>query len=278
MLSVRLPKILTELCLVGLFVLFIPANVTAALVFSTPPRSDLGDNDRGLQSLVSYLEEVLGEPVIFDRPTSWQDYTRKMRSGKYDIVFDAPHFSSWRIKHIDHEPVVRVPGTLGYKLVVNRISETLNSIGDLVRVKICAPQSPNLSTMTVYSMFTNPVNMPQIKEIKGGSKAVYTALRNGKCGAAVIPNDDFMRIVPSEKREVRVVAESDPVPAYTITISPRLLEKKMLMTRMLVSAQGIRATAGVMLSLGKRDQSLIPVDKRDYQDLDQLLSDVILGW
>ena len=278
MLSVRLQKTLTGLCLVGLIALFFPVNATAALVFSASPRSDLGNNDKALQSLVSYLEEVLGEPVVFDRPENWQDYTRKMRGGKYDIVFDAPHFSSWRIKNIDHEPVVRVPGTLGYKLVVNRISEGLNSISDLVRVQICAPQSPDLSTMTVYSMFTNPVYMPQIKEIKGDSKALYAALRKGECGAAVISNDEYTRIVPSEKREVKVVAESDPVPAYTITISPRLLGKKMLMTRMLVSAQGVRAAADVMMSLGKRDQSLIPVDKRDYQDLDQLLSDVILGW
>ncbi len=274
----RVKHLLSSVCVLGMIMFLVPVHAAAALVFSSAPRNHLGDNDKALQSLVSYLEEVLGEQVVFDRPANWSDYTRKMRNGQYDIVFDEPHFSAWRINHIEHEPVARVPGTLGYKLIVNRGAVELNNIRDLVGVQICAPQTPELSTMTVYSMFTNPVYMPQIKEIKGDFKDVYDTLRKGECSAAVIPNEDFMRIVPSEKQDIKVIAESESMPAYTLTIGPRLISKKMLMTRKLVSAQGTRATADVMMSLGRRGQGLIPVNKLDYQGLDHLLSDVILGW
>lgn len=275
----RARKLFGKYCGYFVFLAFIVATpAEAVLVFSAAPGSESSEGPQAYAPLIEYLAKVIGEPVIYEKPKGWAEYSEKMRNGEYDIVFDAPHFTSWRIKNISHEPVARLPGKLGYTLLVNRQSTTLNSLRDLVGVKICALGSPHLGTMTVYSLFTNPVFMPQIHEIQGEFKDVYSALRSAKCEAAVVRDMDYIHLIPAEKNEVKVIARSAAMPMHTITISHRLLEKKMLITNMLVSAQGAKAAANILALYGNRGQSLIRVNKDEYRGLYHLLTDVVWGW
>lgn len=254
-------------------------NLQAAFVFSASPKADVIQEETSYGPLIKYIEEVIGETVVYDRPEGWAEYSHKMRSGQYDIILDAPHFASWRIENIHHEPVARLPGELRYIMLVNKSSTRLNKIRDIVGEKICAPESPQLGTMTVYNLFANPVFMPQIHEITGGFKDVYNALRNGECRAAIVRDVDFIHLIPSEKDAVKLIAKSKQMPAHTITISKRLLAKKMLLSKMLISARGAHAAEKVLSLYGKRaNQMLVPVKKIDYRGLDHLLTDVVWGW
>jgi ABC-type phosphate/phosphonate transport system substrate-binding protein len=258
---------------------FFATNLQAAFVFSAPPKSNNMQEQTSYGPLIKYIEEVIGETVVYDRPEGWEEYSHKMRNGQYDIILDAPHFTSWRIENINHEPIARLPGELRYTMLVNKTSTRLNKIRDIVGEKICAPESPQLGTMTVYNLFANPVFMPQIHEITGGFKDVYNALRNGECKAAIVRDVDYIHLIPAEKNNVKLIAKSDLMPAHTITISQKLLAKKMLLSKMLISARGSRAIAKVLSLYGKREhQMLVPVEKNDYRGLDHLLTDVVWGW
>lgn len=262
-----------------LFLIAAPvAPLQAELIFAAPPQFD---NQTALEiygPLIRYLELILGENVVFQYPSDWREYSKNMREDRYDIVFDAPHFSSWRMKNIQHEAVVRLPGTLGYVIVTNREEQYINRLRDLVSLQICSPVSPNLSTMTVYHLFKNPVMMPQIKEVEGTYKDVYQALLDRQCKAAVLPQSNYEALAPVEKERIKIIAKSDPMPERTITISRRLRAKKRIITLMLTSVEGARAGKNIFREYGKQPQEFVPVRPEEYKDLDSLLSHVVWGW
>ncbi|WP_455210540.1 phosphate/phosphite/phosphonate ABC transporter substrate-binding protein [Kaarinaea lacus] len=250
----------------------------ADIIFAAPPQYSEETAREIYGPLIRYLELIIGETVVFEYPSGWREYSKNMREDHYDIVFDAPHFSSWRMKHIEHEAVVRLPGTLGYVVVTNQDEQYINSLRDLVSSQICSLASPNLSTMTVYRLFDNPVNMPQIKEIDGTFNDVYQALKERQCKAAVLREADYDALAPEEQKSIKVIAKSEPMPERTITVSRRLRTKKRIITMMLTSVEGSRAGENIFREYGKQQQEFIPVTPDEYKDLDSLLSHVVWGW
>ncbi|KPJ90508.1 MAG: hypothetical protein AMJ53_13395 [Gammaproteobacteria bacterium SG8_11] len=250
----------------------------ADIIFTVPPQYSEETAREIYGPLIRYLELIIGETVVFEYPSDWREYSKNMRDDHYDIVFDAPHFSSWRMKNIEHEAVVRLPGKLGYVLVTNQEEQYINSLRDLVSTQICSLTSPNLSTMTVYQLFENPVYMPQIKEITGTFNDVYQALKDRQCKAAVLRVADYEALEPEEQKTVKVITKSEPMPELTITVSRRLREKKRIITMMLTSVEGSRAGENIFREYGKQQQEFIPVTPDEYKDLDSLLSHVVWGW
>ena len=250
----------------------------ADLVFSISPQPNSQQVEQMYAPLVQYMEKVLGDRIVFDYPQNWKEYSRNMRSGRYDIVFDAPHFSSWRIKNIKHTPVARLPGQLGHVIVTNSFNTSIRKLRDLVGVTICSAASPSLSNMTVYRLFENPVHMPLIQEIEGDSIQLYAALRGGVCDAAVLRDAEYEQLRPSLRQALRVVVRSEPVPERTITVSDRLAQKKALLAQMLTSNEGAKAAESVLRQFGKKEQNFVRVKPAEYRDLDDMLSHVVWGW
>ena len=262
------------LCLLAVSV----SPLKADIIFAAPPQYPEEVAREIYGPLIRYLELILGENVVFEYPSGWREYSKNMREDHYDIVFDAPHFSSWRMKHIEHEAVARLPGTLDYMIVTNQDEQYLNSLRDLVSTPICSLVSPNLSTMTVYRLFENPVYMPQIKEINGTYNDVYKALKERQCKAAVLREMDYESLASEEQKSIKIIAKSDPMPERTITVSRRLRPKKRIITMMLTSVEGSRAGENIFREYGKQQREFIPVRPEEYKDLDSLLSHVVWGW
>lgn len=250
----------------------------AELIFSAPPRENETKGQETYGPLVNYLSYVLGEKVIYEHPDGWADYSNNMRNGHYDIVFDAPHFGAWRIKHISHVPVVRLPGSLGFVVVARKGERNINTIKDLLSVKVCALASPNLGTVTFYNLLANPVYQPRIHEVKGGFAGVFQALKNGKCDAAVLRDSFYYNMDPREKKWLKVVTASKPIPNQTITVSPRLHSKKDIIAQKLVSVEGKKAAANLLRRFGGKQDDLWLVNRGEFKDLDHLLTGVVFGW
>ena len=269
---------LVVLCSCTVFGTLIGPPVQADVIFSAPPQYGEATAKEIYGPLIRYLELIIGENVVFEYPADWREYSKNMRDDHYDIVFDAPHFSSWRMKNLDHVAVVRLPGTVGYLIVTNTEETYIDSLRDLVSTPICSLASPNLSTMTVYHLFENPVNMPQIKEITGTFNEVYQALKRHQCKAAVLRQVDYEALAKAEQENIKIVAKSQPMPEWTITISKRLRAKQRAITMMLTSVEGARAGRNIFREYGKKQQEFVPVTPEEYKDLDSLLSHVVWGW
>ncbi|MEJ2398266.1 MAG: PhnD/SsuA/transferrin family substrate-binding protein [Gammaproteobacteria bacterium] len=100
-----------RLSVVGLLVLglWLFSSLASAqdLILTAPPREKPAAGQKQYGPLAAYLTKLFGHKVKYVFPGNWLKYQRDMRNDKYDIIFDGPHFISWRILHLGNQAVVR---------------------------------------------------------------------------------------------------------------------------------------------------------------------------
>ena len=101
------------------FFIFSP-SCFADLILTAPPRETPEAGHAVYAPLARYLSVLLGEPVIYEHPINWKRYEKKMRNDEYDIIFDGPHFAAWRIESLLAKPLIKLPGSLRFVLVVKK--------------------------------------------------------------------------------------------------------------------------------------------------------------
>jgi len=268
--------------LVGIAVLFLMANTTIAqadLTFSAPPRESLERGVKMYGPIADHLSELLGEKVIYKHPVDWIQYSIKMRKGEYDIVFDGPHFAAWRIKHLQHKPVAMLPGSLDFYILAQADDDELNDLRDLVRYKVCGLASPNLGTVTVYSLYENPVVQPEIYEVKGGFKGVYQAFKDKKCRAAVVRDNIYKKLIGVEKDAVKIIYKSASLPNQTVTVSNDIDSKsREIIALAFTGSEGIHSADILFDRFSKKAKYFVPAEKAYYLELENLLEGIIWGW
>jgi len=206
-------------------------------------------------------------------------YSTDMRSGKYDIVFDGPHFAAWRVKHLNHTPLVKLPGTLDFIVIARFDDKRINKLRDLVALPVCGLPSPNLGTTMVMAQFVNPVTQPDIHEAKGGFDDVVTTFAAGKCRAAIIRDTVFKKLTDADKRQFKVVFKSPPFPNQTLTVSERIRPKvREKLVAALTVKKGFAPAELLFAELSKNAKFFIPAQTAEYRGMETLLEGVVWGW
>lgn len=254
-------------------------SALADLTFSAPPRESPEKGVKMYAPIARHLSEILGEKVTYEHPGGWFKYSANMRNKKYDIVFDGPHFAAWRIKNIGHSAVAKLPGSLGFMILAKADDDNINNVRDLARFKICGLASPNLGTVTVYSLYDNPVVQPEVFEVKGGFKGVFKAFKQGKCRAAVVRDNIYKKLKDNEKKQIKVVYKSRPLPNQTVTVSNQVGPgKRDLIAYSFTTPDGIKPAEKLFGRFSKKAKYFIPSKQGEYKDLENLLTGVIWGW
>lgn len=255
---------------------------SADLILSAPPREN---PERGLKTygpLAAYLTKLFGTKVTYKHPGRWITYQRDMRNDKYDIVLDGPHFSSWRIAHLGHEPIVKLPGKLVFLLLADKSNAKIDSPSKLIGKRICAIAPPHLSTMSIMSHFQNPVRQPIIKGIEGGMKATAKAFfsKKARCEALVLRNVYLRKKVKKEdQNSLKVLLTSKAMPNQALTASKRVsAELKEKMRRELSRGKGIASTRPILKRFAGKAKSFLPVLDGEYDNYNMLLEGVVWGW
>ncbi|RKZ54889.1 MAG: hypothetical protein DRQ44_18495 [Gammaproteobacteria bacterium] len=255
----------------------------AEFLLTAPPRESVADGLKQYGPLAEKLTEILGEKVVYQQPKGWLFYQRDMRADKFDIVFDGPHFISWRIKRFGHTPVAKLPGTLGFivitaKDVSGHNGREINAVNDLKNVTVCSIAPPNLSSLTVLSEYKDPVSLPVMVNAKGGMKGVYSAFKEGRCKAAILRDKFYAKKVPEEEREnLKIIFKSAPVANQGVTVSRRISEEQ----RILITAALTEVSESTMPTLKRftpRADKMLYTDNTDYGNYYRLLTDVVYGW
>ena len=78
-------------------------------VFSSPPRGSAAEETAYFQPIAEYLTRVTGKKFVYKYSDNWLSYQSEMQKDLYDIVFDKPHFVSWRSTKLRHVPMVKLP-------------------------------------------------------------------------------------------------------------------------------------------------------------------------
>ncbi len=262
----------------GLWLLLIP-NVHADLILSAPPRESAEQGKLMYEPLAKYFADLLGEPVAYVQPRDWLQYSTEMRSGKYDIVFDGPHFAAWRIKHLNHTPLVKLPGTLDFIVIARTDDKRINKLRDLVALPVCGLPSPNLGTTMVMAQFLNPVTQPDIQEARGGFDSVVATFTAGTCRAAIIRDTQYKKLSETDKTQFKVVFKSPSFPNQTVTVSDRVPSKaREKIIAALVAKKGVGAAELLLNELSKNAKYFLPAQASEYRGLENLLEGVVWGW
>jgi ABC-type phosphate/phosphonate transport system substrate-binding protein len=213
------------------------------LVMSAAPREESADADSIYGPVAEYLSTVLGKKVIFKHAGNWGVYQGLMQKGAYDIVFDGPHFNSWRVDRVQHNVLVKVPGDHVFVVLVKKDNDKIRELKQLAGRTICAHAPPNLGTLTAINEFDNPARQPIIVNIDGW-KNIYAGMLANKCVAAVLPLKTLEQLEKDTGRVTKIVFRGATLPDNALSAGPRLsAQDQEKITRALLSPEGEKATA-----------------------------------
>jgi ABC-type phosphate/phosphonate transport system substrate-binding protein len=267
-----------RLLVVTVCTLWWSAVAYADLILTAPPResAELGEQLYG--PLARLLTNELGVRVVYEHSTDWLEYSAKMRKDKFDIIFDGPHFAAWRMKHLNHTPVAKVPGTLAFVVVGREEDQAVNGLRDVVSGRLCGMASPNLGTLAVLSQFQNPIVQPDVFEAQDVAD-VYMNLQSRKCATAVF-QDKFLGKLPYEERKkLKIIFATNQYPDQTITVSKRVTgRQRAVLTELLTRPGGLEATHELLKRYARQATSFEAPHLQEYAGLENLLEGVVWGW
>lgn len=251
--------------------------VMAELILTAPPRETAAQGLRVYGPLASYLTKVVGETVTYQHPGTWSRYQRDMRADKFDIVFDGPHFMSWRMKKYGHTPLVKLPGNLSFVVISRKEDKKIKTLKDLSNENICTLSPPNLSALIMIMAFgdTEPTNL---KIIKGGMDDIVRVFKKGECKAANLRQLDFETMFTEEERNtMNVLYQSEPMSNQGITVSSRV-DKELHENIILGILDNVAVIQPILKRFSPGDDIMIPVEPGEYDEYSKLLEGVIIGW
>lgn len=262
--------------IIALLFLFTTAVHAAGdeIVFSTAPTHSKAETVKLYTPLINYLSEVTGKKFVIKPAANFIEYSVRMRLGKYDMLFDGPHLTGWRMSNLDHTPIVRFPGTIRIVVAANKNSK-LTSMKDLEGgyARVCAFASPNMLTMAFLSYFPNPVRQPSLIRTQGFGDLV-SCLKKNRGQAAVLRDKLWGKIKEEDKANMKLIAEPKRgYPERTFTVSSKISEplRKKIAEAML-SEEGQKVSQALLARFKKKN--FIAAKTADYKDLDLLLRPV----
>lgn len=213
-----------------------------AIIFAAPPRENTAAGEAKYGPIADYLTKVLNKKVIYKHPGTWGVYRTEMLQGKYDIVFDGPHFNSYRAEKLNHNILVKIPVRHEFVVIVKKGEKRFTDIDQLAGRTFCTHAPPNLGTLTLLSQFPNPSRQPAIINTKGW-KNIYNGVQSGKCTAGILPIIN-LRKYDASGALATIVWKNRALPNQAFSAGPRLTnaEQRKIATA-LVSRNSREATA-----------------------------------
>lgn len=249
-----------------------PADSENVLVFSAPPRETEEDGVRTYKPIADYLSRIIGKTIVYKHPSDWLTYQTEMQHGSYDLVFDGPHFNSWRISNLQYSALVKIAGEHAFAVVVRKDDDRITDLKQLAGQRVCGMDPPNLGTLAVLGQFDNPARQPLIMNTLGWTKAYEGVAFEKICAAAILPVTNLKKIMHSENF-VRIVYKTKVLPNQAFSAGPRISsEDQARIATALMSQEGGAVMAPLMATYGS-GKGLAYASKEDYAGLDVYLKD-----
>lgn len=195
-----------------------PAPAPESLLFSAPPRGSEDEERAIYDPIAQYLTKSIGREVVYRYTGSWGVYQTAMLKGDFDILFDGPHFNSFRHERLRYNTVVKAPGTFDFVVFVRKDSP-ITKIGEIAGRTVCAHAPPNLGTLILLAQFPNPMRQPFMR-VTDGWGAIYEKVAARECAVGVSPLGNLRK---ADKDQVmRIVYQEQPLPNQAFSLAPRL--------------------------------------------------------
>jgi ABC-type phosphate/phosphonate transport system substrate-binding protein len=220
----------------------LPARIVEeqeALVFTAPPRETPEAGIEIYQPVADYLSQAIGKKVRYKHPGTWGVYRTEMLKGSYDIIFDGPHFNSYRLDKLSHNILVKIPERHEFTVIVRK-DKPFQAVSQMAGRTFCTHAPPNLGTLVLLSQFDNPSRQPVIINSKGWEN-IYNGVISGKCVGGVLPMANLKKY--DRSNQTRVVFKTAAMPNQAFSAGPRVsLEDQMKLAQALASPDAAAAT------------------------------------
>jgi ABC-type phosphate/phosphonate transport system substrate-binding protein len=220
----------------------LPARIVEeqeALVFTAPPRETPETGIEIYQPVADYLSQAIGKKVRYKHPGTWGVYRTEMLKGSYDIIFDGPHFNSYRLEKLSHNILVKIPERHEFAVIVRK-DKPFQTLSQMPGRTFCTHAPPNLGTLVLLSQFDNPSRQPVIISTNGWEN-IYNGVASGKCAGGVLPMANLKKV--DKANLAKVIFKTAAMPNQAFSAGPRVsLEDQMKLAQALASPDATAAT------------------------------------
>lgn len=197
------------------FVMSVSAEA-AALKFAIPPFLPKAELEKSFGPLVQKLSEMTGTPIDLEVFPNYLAFWQETRTGSpFDIALDAAPTTDFRVARQHWHVIAKLSGTVTQSLVTGPNDAVLDP-SELINKKIAVQPSPSVSALTLYQLFPNPVQQPQLVFVDS-NRAAAEAVKAGKVAAAVIPTP-----IAAGYPSLNVVTTTAPLPFLAVSVSPNV--------------------------------------------------------
>ena len=238
------------------------------IVFTAPPRETLEEATEIYKPVADFLSKTLGKRVEYTYPGTWGVYRTEMLKGGYDIVFDGPHFNSYRMEKLSHNILVKIPERHEFTVIVKKDQAEFRNLKQMAGRTFCTHAPPNLGTLVLLSQFDNPSRQPMIINTKGWDK-IYAGVISGKCVAGVLPALNLKKY--DQAGLTRIIYKGQAMPNQAFSAGPRVTpEDQEKIAHALVSPEAGQATAKLRTAY-KVGDSFALANNQEYRGLAEYL-------
>lgn len=200
-----------------------PAPVLAekdALTLLIQPILGEEQTRKAYQPLAEYLENATGKKCIILTQPNFLSYWNTMRkTGGYDLVLDAAHFTDYRVQKYGFKVLAKVPDTVSYSLVVPE-DKLIFDPSELAGKTVATLGPPSIGAARLSAMFPNPMRQPTIIQVESSEDGMELVV-NGKVHAAILPTPLVSQQM-ARSGGITVVMTTEPIPHIAISAAPGL--------------------------------------------------------
>lgn len=247
------------------------AAETPAIVFAVPPVHSEKKTHEIYAPLADYLTEKTGVKVRLITTDNFLEYSRRMRNGEFDLIFDGSHFISWRIVFLDHEVLARLSGNSIF-ILFTRNDRNYKDYKYLISRKICSLPSPNIATLSIQSIYNNPVQQPIFVSAKSFND-VKKCVLSGKAVAGIVPLSQWLNWDDEGQTETLDLLYStlkNPLPSRAFSVSRKVSKKIRIKLKRALLAADKNTKAAISLKQ-LRQTKFVTAYADDYFGVSELL-------
>ncbi|MBI3575134.1 MAG: PhnD/SsuA/transferrin family substrate-binding protein [Gammaproteobacteria bacterium] len=244
-----------------------PAVTPDVLVFTAPPRETPEMGREIYQPIAEYLSRATGKNIVYRHQGTWGVYRTEMLKGGYDLVFDGPHFNSYRTQKLSHNILVKLPERHEFAVIVKK-DQPFTAPTQMFGRTFCTHAPPQLGTLVLLSQFDNPSRQPVILSTDGWDK-IYQGVMSGKCTGGVLPMANLRKF--DKDGQAKIIFKTAAMPNQALSAGPRVTaEDQAKIVGALLSPEGSVPTAKLRAAY-KGGNSFAPATNSEYVGLAEYL-------
>ena len=194
---------------------FSPKGTAETFSFTVQPILSPEKTRALYKPLTDYLSQHTGHTFNVVAERNFLSYWYKMKKGKYDLIFDAAHFTDFRINHLDYTILAKVPDTVSFSLITSSKNLILDH-SELVGKTLATQPPPSIGAANLQKLYPSPTRQPVIVTMKSADEAIK-AVQSGKYYAALVPTP-----LLNNKEGLHIIKTTEPVPHMAVSASGKI--------------------------------------------------------